>query len=297
MACLSDKRVYPTFFRTVPSDHFQIIALVQLMRHFGWRWVGIVYALGSYSIQGTAEFTKEAKKQGICIEYKKYFLKKYTTKLVDIAETIRNSTSKVVILFMSSSYTKAFLNRMEGWNITGKQWIGSESWITNADIASAERESILQGAMGFAIPEASIPGLAEFLMNLKPSDERESAIIGAFWEDIFSCSLSPSNTSVMCDGTEDLRTVSNDYTDITEVRTVNNVYKAVYSVAHALHALLQCENGLNPTTGKHCIDKTVVYPKQVRSGVIILTWCTLIIICPVGKTWLLQFANYNLVCG
>ncbi|CAB1437900.1 unnamed protein product [Pleuronectes platessa] len=38
-ACLSDKRKFPTFFRTVPSDRFQVIGLVQLMKYFDWRWV------------------------------------------------------------------------------------------------------------------------------------------------------------------------------------------------------------------------------------------------------------------
>ncbi|XP_030259074.1 extracellular calcium-sensing receptor-like [Sparus aurata] len=155
------------------------------------------------------------------------------------------------------------MSKMENYNITGKQWVGSESWITQADLASVERKDILQGAMGFALPQASIPGLGEFLLSLKPSDEPQSDIIKAIWEKFFDCSFSPSNTSAMCTGTEDLRTVSSDYTDVTHFRPENNVYKAVYLVAYALHALLQCENGSNPTTGKPCVNKSEVQPKLV----------------------------------
>ncbi|KAM3875149.1 extracellular calcium-sensing receptor-like [Diretmus argenteus] len=273
-ACLSDKKLYPTFFRTVPSDRFQIIALLQLMKHFGWRWVGIVYSVSLYATQATAEFTKEAKKEGICTEYRQSISRSSVSTFEATAETIRNSSSKVVLLFMSLSYTKVFLTRMEKINITGKQWVGSESWITQADLASASRKSILQGAMGFAIPEASIPGLAGFLLNLKPSDEPESSLIRAFWEDAFHCSFSPSNTSTMCNGTEDLTTVSNDYTDMKEFRAVNNVYKAVYAVAHALHTLLQCKSGSNPTTGKHCVSKTDVHPKQVLEHLRLVNFTT-----------------------
>lgn len=242
------------------------------MEYFDWRWVGIIHSPSMYAKQATTEFIKEAKKEGICVEYMKSFSRSSTTSdSVTTAEIIRSSSSKVVLLFMSLSYTKAFLKKMEGRNITGKQWLGSESWITQTDLVSATRKSILQGAMGFAIPEASIPGLAEFLLNLKPSDEPESAMIRAFWEDVFHCSFTPSNTSAMCNGTEDLRTISNDYTDMTEFRAVNNVYKAVYAVAHALHALLQCRNGSNPTTGKQCVNMKNIQPKQVSSGVIIQT--------------------------
>uniref|UniRef100_A0A8C4DLU5 G-protein coupled receptors family 3 profile domain-containing protein n=1 Tax=Dicentrarchus labrax TaxID=13489 RepID=A0A8C4DLU5_DICLA len=267
-ACLSDKRLYPTFFRTVPSDYFQILGLVQLMKFFDWRWVGIIYSEELYSEEGTAEFTKEAMKEGICIEYKLSFSEtsQMLSKFDAIVETIRESSSKVVLLFTSLSYIKSFLSDMENYNITGKQWVGSESWITQSDLASVERKGILQGAMGFALPQASIPGLGEFLLSLKPSDEPQSEIVKAIWEKFFDCSFSPSNTSAMCTGTEDLTTVSSDYTDVTHFRAENNVYKAVYLVAYALHALLQCKNGSNPTTGKPCVNKNEVQPKLVSSG-------------------------------
>lgn len=236
------------------------------MKYFDWRWVGIIYSQVLYSEKGTAEFIKEAKKEGICVEYKLPFSKTSKNKLEAIVETLKESSSKVVLLFMSLSYTKTFLSQMEIYNITGKQWLGSESWITQADLASVERKNILQGSIGFALPQASIPGLGEFLLSLKPSDEPQSAIIKAVWEKFFDCSFSPSNTSALCTGTEDLRTVSNDYTDVTHFRAENNVYKAVYLVAYALHALLQCNNGSNPTTRKPCVNKNEVKPKLVSSS-------------------------------
>lgn len=265
-ACLSDRRLFPTFFRTVPSDRFQITALVQLMKFFEWRWVGIIYSVSLYSKKGTAEFINEAKKEGICVKYRLPYSKTSKTKMKAIVQALGKSSSRVVLLFMSLSYTKSFLSKMEHYNITGKQWIGSESWITQADLASVERKNILHGALGFALPEASIPGLDEFLLSLKPSDEPQSAILKAVWEKFFECSFTPSNSSALCTGTEDLRTVSSDYTEVTHFRAENNVYKAVYLVAYALHALLQCENGSNPTTGKPCVNKNEVQPKFVSSG-------------------------------
>uniref|UniRef100_A0A3B4HBX9 Extracellular calcium-sensing receptor-like n=1 Tax=Pundamilia nyererei TaxID=303518 RepID=A0A3B4HBX9_9CICH len=248
-ACLSDRRLYPTFFRTVPSDRYQISGLAQLMKYFDWRWVGVIYSIGMYSEDGTADFVKEAKKEGICIEYSLPYSQTSKKLFSVILDTLLESSSNVVLLFMSLSYAKSFLSEIETYKITGKQWIGTESWIMQPDLASADRKHILHGAMGFALPQASIPGLGEFLL--------------AFWEEFFDCSYSPSNTSTMCTGAEDLRTVSNDYTDVAYFREENNVYKAVYSVAYALHTLLQCQNGSNPTTGKLCVNKNEVQPKLV----------------------------------
>ena len=265
-ACLSDKRQFPTFFRTVPSDRFQVIGLVQLMKYFDWRWVGIIYTKGLYSDEGTTAFAKEAEKEGICVEYRLPH-SNTNVKFPAILEALRKSSSKVVLLFLPLSLTKSFLSEIEKYNITGKQWVGTEAWITQADLASDERKSLLQGAMGFALPQASIPGLGEFLLSFKPSDEPQSGMVKEFWESFFDCSFSPSNTSATCTGTEDLSKVSSDYTDVTHFREENNVYKAVYLVAYAIHALLQCHNGSNPTTGKSCVTKDQVQPKLVSSGI------------------------------
>ncbi|KAF3847612.1 hypothetical protein F7725_020640 [Dissostichus mawsoni] len=219
-------------------------SVVQLMKYFDWRWFGIIYANSLYSEQGTAHLIKEAKKEGICVEY----TLPYSRRQVDaFVKTIRASSSNVVLLFMSLSLTKSLLSK----------WIDKNNW------KAVARKNVLQGAMGFALPQSSIPGLAEFLLNFKPADEPESAIVKAMWEMFFDCTFSSSNISTMCTGTEDLRTVSNDYTDVTQFRAENNVYKAVYLVAYALHALLQCKNGSNPTTGKPCVNKNEVEPKLV----------------------------------
>ncbi|XP_031747640.1 vomeronasal type-2 receptor 26 [Xenopus tropicalis] len=39
---LSDKVRFPSFYRTVPSDIMQYLAIVQLVKYFSWSWVGIL---------------------------------------------------------------------------------------------------------------------------------------------------------------------------------------------------------------------------------------------------------------
>uniref|UniRef100_A0A8C5AKJ1 G-protein coupled receptors family 3 profile domain-containing protein n=1 Tax=Gadus morhua TaxID=8049 RepID=A0A8C5AKJ1_GADMO len=261
-ACLSDKRIHPTFFRTVPSDQFQISALVQLMKHFGWQWVGIIHSAEVYASDGAAEFIKQGKVEGICVEYAISFDLYDIKNEQKVTEKLKASTSSVVLLYMSLTYMRALFKKVDTNNLPRKQWIGSEAWISQVDLASIGSKNVLHGAMGFALPQSIIPGLADFLMSLKPSDEPESVMIKVFWESFFDCSFSPSNTTKLCTGGEDLRTISSAYTN-TALRSVRNVYTAVYSIAHALNALLQCENGLNPTTGKHCVNNTDVQPKQL----------------------------------
>lgn len=46
--CLSDRRQYPTFFRTMPSDIYQARAVAQLAMRFNWTWIGAVVANNDY---------------------------------------------------------------------------------------------------------------------------------------------------------------------------------------------------------------------------------------------------------
>ncbi|XP_030599497.1 extracellular calcium-sensing receptor-like [Archocentrus centrarchus] len=74
-------------------------------------------------------------------------------------------------------------------NVTGIQWIASEAWVTSSHLASPQFHPLLEGTLGFSIPGVSIPGLKEFLLNVRPSPKPGMEFINMFWEEHFSCKL------------------------------------------------------------------------------------------------------------
>ncbi|MEQ2216558.1 hypothetical protein XENOCAPTIV_018138, partial [Xenoophorus captivus] len=67
-----------------------------------------------------------------------------------------------------------------------RQWIGSESWVTDPHSMSF---SFCVGTIGVAIQQSVIPGLRDFLLDLSPSEVAASSVLTEFWEDAFNCSL------------------------------------------------------------------------------------------------------------
>ncbi|KAM9481489.1 extracellular calcium-sensing receptor-like [Clarias gariepinus] len=260
-ACLSDKKKYPFFFRTVPSDYFQSRALAKLVRHFGWTWVGAIYSDNDYGNNGINEFIIAAKEEGICVEYSKAFFRTHPReKILKLVEIIKASTSKVIVAFVSYSDLGVLLKEIASQNLTGFQWVGSESWISTINPGNPQWQHLLIGSIGFAMPKAQIKGLGEFLKKVIPTSD--AAIYKELWETIFGCQLYTKEN--MCKGNESLSQVQNIYTDVSELRVANNVYKAVYSVAHALHNKYSCSTRNRGYDGPYaCEDMTDSKPWQV----------------------------------
>ncbi|XP_078023631.1 extracellular calcium-sensing receptor-like [Epinephelus lanceolatus] len=258
-ACLSDKQQYPTFSRTIPSDQFQADALAKLVKHFGWTWIGAVRSDSDYGNNGMVSFLDAAHKEGICVEYSESFYRTHPrSRIQRVADVIRRSTAMVVVAFTASGDLKILLEELSLKPSPPRQWIGSESWVTDPDM---QRFSFCAGAIGFAIEKSVIPGLRDFLLDLSPSKVAASPVLTEFWEDTFNCRLgkSAATDKSVCDGNDDIQTIQSPYTDTSQLRITNMVYKAVYAIAHAIHNAVCQET--NFTT--QCDKFTKTEPKEV----------------------------------
>ncbi len=238
-ACLSNRKRFASFFRTIPSDYYQSRALAQLVKHFGWTWVGTVRSRSDYGNNGIAAFEEAAKQVGICIEYSETILRSDTQEqFLKMLEMIKKGTAKVVLAFVALRDFFPLLNVIAQHNITGIQWVGSESWITSRTIAETKEYSFLSGAVGFAIANVKLIGLREFLVSLNPNQEPNNELLKEFWETAFQCSFRI-NSNGGCTGSEKLAELQNEYTDVTELRIANKVYTAVHAIANTLHNILK----------------------------------------------------------
>ena len=67
--CLSDKKRFPSFVRTTPSDDFQSSAIARLVKYFHWVYMGVLAVGDEYGKSAVAQFITEAEHDGICIAF------------------------------------------------------------------------------------------------------------------------------------------------------------------------------------------------------------------------------------
>ncbi|XP_030258131.1 extracellular calcium-sensing receptor-like [Sparus aurata] len=274
-ACLSDKNEFPAFLRTMPSDFFQVDALVQLVKHFGWTWVGVIAGDDAYGRGGANIFADEVRKLGACVALHEIIPKnRAQTAVSSIVSRIRSSGARVILVFAVEQDVAALFDEVLREGLTGIQWLASEAWSTAAVLSTPKKyHHILQGSLGFAIRRADIPGLQDFLLRLHPSspDALEDPFLRPFWEEVFQCSLGVQaegqehnvEGKPRCSGAEELRSVKNIYSDVTQLRISYNVYKAVYAIAHALKAMRSCVKGKGPFPLQTCADTDNIQPWQL----------------------------------
>uniref|UniRef100_A0A8D3AF17 Olfactory receptor C family, u1 n=1 Tax=Scophthalmus maximus TaxID=52904 RepID=A0A8D3AF17_SCOMX len=263
--CLTDKHMYPSFLRTVPSDLFQVRGLVQLVTFLGWLWVGTIGTTDDYSHYGIQAFSKQFRLQGGCVAFHLTIPESPTeAEIQDMADGLQSSTAQVVVVFATEGQLLGLLVELAERNVTAIQWVASEAWVTASLLTSPGFHPLLEGTLGFSFPGVTIPGLKEFLLNIHPSPKEGMEFVNMFWEELFGCRLQfggdkykknephslnnsgSTDEKPVCTGSEDLRYTNSSYTDVSLVRISYNVYKAVYAIAHALHNLLNCDSaGLN----------------------------------------------------
>ncbi|XP_071350439.1 taste receptor type 1 member 3 [Trachinotus anak] len=233
----SDNLLYPSFFRTVPSDKWQVDVIGLLLKEFNWTWVAVVGSEEEYGQQGVQQFSKIAENMSVCVAYQG-LIPVYTDPepaITTIIDNIIATSVGVVVVFALSEPAEMFFKEVIRRNLTGV-WVGSTSWTIHNRIISIPNIQNIGTVIGFIDNLQTLNLLTNYTHELfiKLSNERVStshptAKSDNHYNPCSQCwNLSPANISLV--------------TEPGVQRTAFSVYAAIYSVAHALHNLLQCNS-------------------------------------------------------
>ncbi|XP_069053541.1 extracellular calcium-sensing receptor-like [Lepisosteus oculatus] len=271
-SCLSNRKEFPSFFRTIPSDAFQVKAMVQILRHYGWTWVGVIASDDDYGQSAVKSFIEEVNKFG-CIAFSETLPSvNPRMRIHQIINTIKQSTARVIVVFSSEAYFIPLAEEIAQRKVIERQWIASEAWTTSTVILREENFHSFGGTIGIAIRRGEIPGLEKFLLQVRPLFHSSNNLVKQFWEEMFDCTFQKTSNNYnfssqmrnkICTASENIKDIQSAYSDVSELRASYNVYKAVYALAHSLHNLMSCEPGKGPFQNNSCADITTVKPWQL----------------------------------
>lgn len=240
---LSNRYLYPSFFRTIPSDKNQVAAIIHILVRFNWTWVALLGSDNAYGLEGMQGLLQEAPAHGICISYQGVipaYQEDTIQTMRDIVGNLLKAQVNTIVVFSSKSKLSKFMPFVLEQKVTGKVWIGTEDWSTSSRILEIPGVDTIGTVIGVSVKFATIPGFTqferkEFEASLRHSGNSSGSASSAGADDDNVC-LHGTNLNSLARMDFPLETY--------DITSSYNVYQAVYALAHALHKLLGCDTGV-----------------------------------------------------
>ncbi|KAI2661242.1 Taste receptor type 1 member 1 [Labeo rohita] len=234
---LSNKLYYPTFVRTVPSNKDMIEMIIHIIRWFGWNWVAFLGSQDNYSSDGLKLFNKYINNTGICLAYQEGLSLNanysQTLKKIDMLNI------NVIVVFAVPQYAVNIIKTAIAENIRDKVWIASETWAMNQQLPREPGIGKIGTVIGITERLLTLPGFDDFIY-------KDRRTINAY-----SAESNVQSNSKTCNQVCDYCSL------LTAEKIINEnpsfsfaIYAAIYTIAHALHNVLQCDMNECPKNTK-----------------------------------------------
>ncbi|OCT56740.1 hypothetical protein XELAEV_18004480mg [Xenopus laevis] len=195
---LSDRATFPYFFRTVQSKKGQYFALTQLLKYFGWTWVGIITTNDINGDRAHQLLTTYLSMEGICIEFTikitnadiytqtrvyKEIIQQTSTSVVIFCGTVNLETAEKLQKLSDIFSEKTFIFTSDlmyySYLIYYALGLFNGSVIISQNIAYFNEDNLR---------------LRQFLDSVHPSKQPDDKLLEAIWMKHHACI--PENTSV-----------------------------------------------------------------------------------------------------
>ncbi|XP_070810508.1 vomeronasal type-2 receptor 26-like [Pituophis catenifer annectens] len=236
-----------SFYRMAPNESLQVVGIIQLLKHFGWTWIGLLILDDDSGDNFLRSLEPLLSENRICSAFVERFPKQafifiFQNPMVGRINVHMRETKVNTFVFYGESFTAMLLFLFVKYTdeSRGKLWILTAQ--IDLTLTSLHRPSDVQlfdGAISFAIHSNVLSEFEEFLWAIKPFQTQRDSLLKEFWEQGFDCVFSESNKQVesdeICTGKEELKKLPAHLFEMTGHSY--SIYNAVYAVAHAVHGM------------------------------------------------------------
>ena len=224
---LSDRSRFQYFYRTVPSDDLQAHAITDLLYELKWHFVILLASDNEYGRSGITAIKQAIYNhtaQRVCVVVEDVFSRKGTkNEMGNIFRKIKKANNaRVIILYVEFPDAVFFFKEAKKEFLQDYLFVASDSWVGSSEVIE-DAGSVFRSIIGFRPPVFPIPKFDLFFA------ERLRGSLENPWTSDFSKSSNCSgNRTQQC------------YNEVHHNGYVPYIIDAVFSVAHALHAMLNC---------------------------------------------------------
>ncbi|OCT81573.1 hypothetical protein XELAEV_18028396mg [Xenopus laevis] len=248
-----DRVQFPSFYRTIPNEEAEIDGIVQILKHFGWKWVGLIISDDDTGYRARERISTELAMMGGCLVFLfaiDYGTHTHSTMLKGetMFKEIEKTTVNVIIVFINPKYIYESIAILLYSRIPERICITSSLFTDFITFPHNLKQNVIfNRALSLLIQEGEIPDFHTFLKSFALSNYPQSKLTEYIWQDVFDC-IFPSWTENkptsdrICTGNE---SIIDEVSMLGNYRVTYRVYTAVYALAHALHNLYSAQPPAN----------------------------------------------------
>uniref|UniRef100_A0A8D2IT43 G-protein coupled receptors family 3 profile domain-containing protein n=1 Tax=Varanus komodoensis TaxID=61221 RepID=A0A8D2IT43_VARKO len=245
----------------VPREDLQYVGIVQLLKHFGWTWIGLIVSDDNSGETFLRMLSPKLLESKICLAWMEVipFILSFSPEEVLLEKLgpkeafLLQSEICVILVYGDNQSMEGlrlilYKNEIVDMRPLEKVWITTPEW----DIT----------ALSFTLHTKLVPGFQDFLEALNPY-QSNIPFLKLFWFTAFQClfpevDYTPKNLE-MCTGKEKLGSLPGSVFEMAVSGQSYNIYNAVYLVAYALHAMDSVRAKLNSRR-----DGPKWFPSQIK---------------------------------
>lgn len=225
---LSDRSRFLYFYRTVPSDNLQAQAVTDLLVALKWHLVVVLASDNEYGRSGITalkQIIQNHTTQQICVVVDELFSRKGSKEeMATIFQKIKQfPQARVIILYAEFPDAVYFFKEAKMESLKNYMFIASDSWVGSTEVIQGA-DDVFHSIIGLRPPIIPMPTFDSYFMESLLKNKSVNP-----WahecKRILNC---------------DEGNVSQCYSGVHHDGYVPYVIDAVFSVAHALHAMLNC---------------------------------------------------------
>ncbi|XP_059109690.1 vomeronasal type-2 receptor 116-like [Peromyscus eremicus] len=255
---LSNQGQFSSVYQMAPKDTFLSLAIVSLMLHFHWTWVGLLLPDDHRGIQMLSDLREKMESSRICTAFVEMIPSTWTlfsNKFWKNLGVIQESFANVIIIYGDIDSLQGLMRNLGQQFLTQKVWVLNSQWdVTNhADYFMIDS---FHGSLIFEHHHEEMFEFTNFIKTVNPYKYPEDNYLPKLWFLFFKCPFSELDCQLVetCQPNASLEFLPRHIFNMAMSEESYNIYNAVYAVAHSLHEISLQQVQLQPNENGNTIE-------------------------------------------
>ncbi|XP_052021018.1 vomeronasal type-2 receptor 116-like [Apodemus sylvaticus] len=236
---LNDRGQFNSLYQMAPKDTTLSLAIVLLLIHFSWSWVGLILPDDHRGTQILSDLRENMERNGICMAFLKMVSgtwNAFSNALWKNMEKIEESSANVIVIYGDVISVQGLMRHIVQLLVTWKVWVLNASWDvdTHSDYFMVES---FHGSLIFSHHHEEMVEFTNFVQTVNPYKYPEDNYLPKFWFLFFKCSFSKFDCQLLenCQPNASLDLLPRHLFNPAMSQEGYNIYNAVYVLAYSLH--------------------------------------------------------------